>query len=343
MAISKKEVLAGLVERVHRMLDTGLIPPWQKPWTPEFGERSAPFNPVTGRNYAGLNRIDLALAGPLGGYADPRWMGYRQAAQKGWRVRPGERAAYIHLPVEIHKGEGRGEGGPGQEAAGDPDKNAGRAILVFKRVPVFNAAQIEGIPPLEKVPPERIKPKSRELDAIARQMGVTIEEIPRDRAAYVPARDRIELPPRAAFADQYGFDATKAHELAHATGHASRLKRDLGGSCGSRGYAAEEVTAEIGSFLMCQELGIPYLGGNPDLTEAQHAAYLASWAGVIKDDPKAVGQAIDHGVKAAGYLSRQLELARERERGRAPETERDRAREPVRAGAARAEEIEIGF
>ncbi len=332
MAISKKEVLAGLVERVERMLAAGQIPPWQKPWTPQFGTTSSvPFNPVTGRRYAGLNRLDLVLSGALAGYEDPRWMGYRQAAEQGWRVRAGEHAGYIHLPVEIRKGGEQTEAAPQQEAAGSADEPKARAILLFKRVPVFNATQIEGIPPLARVAPEKLLPKSQEINTIARQMGVSIADVAHDQAAYFPERDRIELPPRAAFADQYGYDGTQAHELSHATGHPSRLGRDLSGAFGSSIYAAEEVTAEVGSFLLCQELGIPYPGGNPDLTETQHAAYLASWATVLRNDPKAVGEAIDRGVKAAGFLSRQLERSREREVAREQGPGRTAARRAARA------------
>ncbi len=322
MAISKQAVLAGLVERLQRMLDSGEIPPWQKPWTPQFGPHSAPFNPVTGKRYAGLNRIDLALSGALAGYTDPRWMGYRQAAEQGWQVRAGERAAPIHLPVERSRNRHREDGEPDRVREADSGRDAQQVYLVFKRVPVFNAAQIDGIPPLTPVPRERVPARSEELETIGRQMGVQITEAPRDRAAYFPDRDCIELPPRAAFADQYGYDGTKAHELAHATGHGSRLKRELGGAFGSLPYASEEITAEVGSFLICQELGIPHPGGNPDLSTEQHAAYLASWASVLRDDPKAVGAALDRGVKAAEYLARQRERTRECEPVRSPVPER---------------------
>ncbi|MHB8549472.1 MAG: ArdC family protein [Acidiferrobacterales bacterium] len=311
MAISKKELLAGLVERVHRILDTGDVPPWQKPWNPDFGDQSAPFNPVTKRAYAGLNRLDLALSSALAGYADPRWMGYRQAAVHGWRVRAGERAAYVHLPVEIHRAPDPERARTRSDVDTAPDSKSPRTILVFKRVPVFNAAQIDGLPPLARVPPEPSQSRCAELDSIARHMGVAIQECPRDRAVYIPVRDHIELPPRSAFPDLYGYDSTKAHELAHATGHPQRLNRDLRGAFGSARYAAEEVTAEIGSFLMCQELAIPYQGGNPDLSADQHAAYLASWATVLTQDPKALGQAIDQGARAATYLTRQLAQSRE--------------------------------
>jgi antirestriction protein ArdC len=42
--------------------------------------------------------------------------------------------------------------------------------------------------------------------------------------------------------------------LTHATGHASRLGRDLSGTFGSKNYAREELVAEIGSAFLCAAL-----------------------------------------------------------------------------------------
>jgi antirestriction protein ArdC len=73
-------------------------------------------------------------------------------------------------------------------------------------------------------------------------------------AFYVPARDTITLPPRAAFpigADYYG---TLFHELTHSTGHPSRLNR-LGvaevAPFGSPVYSREELVAELGAAFLC--------------------------------------------------------------------------------------------
>lgn len=308
MAVTKKDILEGFVSRLQQILENGRIPPWQKPWTPQFGpDGSRPHNPVTGHAYQGLNSLDLELNAALGGYEDPRWMGFKQAALQGWHVRKGEKAAHIYLPVEItpHKHE---RGPVDSESADDQQ----RKMLVFKRVPVFNAQQIDGIPPLAVTPEATLLPRSTEFEAIAHQMGVRITEAPSDLAYYRRGPDLITLPLRASFANQYGHDSTLAHELAHATGHALRLNRDLGGPFGSIRYAAEEVTAEIGAYLTCKELGIAYAGGNPDMTEEQHLAYTANWANNLKTDPKGLGQAIDNGIKASQYLSQQLELCQEK-------------------------------
>jgi antirestriction protein ArdC len=306
MAVSKKTILERFSARLQQMLDSGNIPPWQKPWTPQFGvEGSRPHNAVTGQAYSGFNRLDLSLSAALAGYDDPRWMGYRQATQQGWQVRKGEKASLIHLPVEIIRED--------KEARDDPKvEDRRRMILVFKRVPVFNAQQIEGVPALHPVCADDLQPKTRELEALASGLGVQVIEVHgSDKAYYSPAQDLVHLPSRASFHNQYGYDSTLAHELTHASGHASRLARDLSGAFGSSSYAVEEIAAEVGSYLLCQELGVPYAGDHPDMSEEQHAAYTADWAKVLGADPEKVAQAVDAGVKASLYLGHELDLALE--------------------------------
>jgi antirestriction protein ArdC len=55
----------------------------------------------------------------------------------------------------------------------------------------------------------------------------------------------------------------------HASGHASRLNRDLSGSFGSKKYAFEEIVAEITSAFVCASLGI--------VPTVRHADYVGSW------------------------------------------------------------------
>jgi antirestriction protein ArdC len=141
-------------------------------------------------------------------------------------------------------------------------------------------------------------------------MGVVIVHATQDRAYYRSDLDRIHLPMREQFPDQHGYDATKAHELAHATGQSSRLDRDsLKTYAQMESRAAEEVTAEIGAYLTSLHLGIPYMGDSPDMTEEQHAAYVASWGKNLTRDERRL--AVDNGLKAAVYLEKQLELARQ--------------------------------
>jgi antirestriction protein ArdC len=307
--LSKRSILEGLASSVREMVDKGERPPWQKPWTPSPVSAMPLHNPVTDRPYLGsLNTFTLFVESAIRGYEDPRWLGYRQARAEGWQVRKGESASHIYVPVQIKtKGE---DGEPVTERDPDTGEEKPRLFQAFKSVPVFNAEQIDGIPELA---PERTAeaslPRSQELDAIAEAMGVRIVTTA-DRAFYSSQVDRIGLPARSAFADQGGYDSTKAHELAHATGHASRLDRPLGNRFGTPAYAFEELVAEAAAYTLCRSLGLPYTGENPDMDREQSATYLAGWSSQLDGD--ALAKALDKAVTAAGYLQRALEQARER-------------------------------
>jgi antirestriction protein ArdC len=62
------------------------------------------------------------------------------------------------------------------------------------------------------------------------------------------------------------------------------------------GYDMEELVAEIGAAFLCADLGI-----TPE-TRDDHAAYIASWLKVLKDDKRAIFTAASHAQKAADYL-----------------------------------------
>ena len=188
------------------MLDTVRVSPWQKPWAPEFGEQSASFNPVTGRHYVGLNRLDLALAGGLSGYVDPRWMGLPAGGPTRLAGAIGRTRGLRHLPVEIHQEKGRGRDGLDRERS--PEQSETPQAAALKGRAGVQCRPDRRYAPIDPTPLSESSPKSPELDVIARQMGMAIA---------VRARER------AAFADQYGYDGTKARELAQASGHPNRL------------------------------------------------------------------------------------------------------------------------
>ena len=92
-----------------------------------------------------------------------------------------------------------------------------------------------------------------------------------DRAFYSPGADYIQLPHPNVFNTEDGFVATKAHELGHWSGHASRLAREFGKRFGDKAYSFEELVAEQVSARICYELGLP-----ADLHES-HASYVSHW------------------------------------------------------------------
>lgn len=294
MATSKNDILDSVVKRVDEALASGQKLPWQKPWEPQYGAMSMPHNPTTGKMYSLGNTMILSIAALDHDHDDPRWMTYKQAKEAGWNVRKGEHAAaHIYAPITRLMAD---------EKTGIEEHK----LVGYRGVALFNAAQIDGIPPMAIVPESERLPKTIELDAIAQQMGVGIQHSG-GMAFYRSSDDRIQLPPREAFIDQHGYDVTKAHELTHATGHPSRLNRDKQYQT-VKGRAAEEMTAEIGAYLMSQRLGVPFLGSSPDQTDEQHAAYLTGWARDLTPEERRAS--IDNGIKAANYMEKQLELAR---------------------------------
>lgn len=89
------------------------------------------------------------------------------------------------------------------------------------------------------------------------------------------------------------------HENGHASGAKHRLDRDLSGRFGSAAYAAEECCVEILSGLVLADLGIAH-HPRPD-----HAAYIASWLDVLKNDPRAIFTAASKAQQAADWMHAQ--------------------------------------
>ena len=117
------------------------------------------------------------------------------------------------------------------------------------------------------------------------------------RAYYAEGPDYVQMPPFETFKDAEGYAATLAHECVHWTKHSSRLARDMGRvKWGDEGYAREELVAELGSAFLCADLGI-----TPEVRD-DHAAYIASWLSVLKQDKRFIFSAASHAQRAADYL-----------------------------------------
>ncbi|RWB20501.1 MAG: antirestriction protein ArdC, partial [Mesorhizobium sp.] len=78
-----------------------------------------------------------------------------------------------------------------------------------------------------------------------------------DKAFYSPSSDHIQLPRPEFFKDMASFVAVRAHETLHWTAAPPRLNRDLSRYHKDRtDRAREELLVEIGSALICADLGI---------------------------------------------------------------------------------------
>ena len=108
----------------------------------------------------------------------------------------------------------------------------------------FDVAQCEGLPEnlaAAVAPPEPGLNQPR-VEALIEATGIDFR-IGSNRAFYVPAADYVQVPPPQAYFEPINWHRTALHELGHASGHPSRLNRDLSGSFGSKKYAFEELMA----------------------------------------------------------------------------------------------------
>ncbi len=267
--------------KIMELLETGTIP-WKKPWASSEGAK----NLVSKKSYRGINQFLLSCSP----YASPYWVTYRQAADRGGQVRKGEKST----PVIFWKWLN-------QKAVPEDDDNltAGRVPLL-RYYNVFNLDQIDGINPPEKEQPVNPFSPIEQAELVIKNMPDRPKILHGgERAFYSPRLDFIQLPPREAFTSPEEFYSTAFHELAHSSGHASRLCRRgiLEPSYfGSHDYSQEELVAEFGASMLCGYAGIE------QQTLDNSAAYIQGWLKVLKGDKKLAIVAAGQAQRAADFI-----------------------------------------
>ncbi|MDA8093948.1 MAG: zincin-like metallopeptidase domain-containing protein [Betaproteobacteria bacterium] len=332
----QRDLRQEITDRFVAALDQGRIP-WDKPW--RTLDHGMPRNMESGREYGGGNRLMLMLAQMERGHSDPRFGTVKQINALGGRVNKGEKGIPIELwkdqpfwerrdvEITVHNipvkvvGEGNGrvlcEPPPGEKSIRPVKLNEvtvrhkGRELdwgtahsqldsVVGRVYTVFNVEQCAGLkidplPTLDsKIPPHD---RAEQIMQAMRADGLKFAEHPR-HAFYSPKRDEVSLPPRESFTSPEGYYGTALHEIGHATGAQQRLNREgiTGGHrFGSEGYAKEELRAELFSTFMAAQTGIPH-------DEAQHKAYVQSWAKVLKEDKNEIFRAAAEAGKAVDYV-----------------------------------------
>ena len=285
-AVADKQTFAERVaEALIEQLAAGTAP-WQRPWS-ATAARLLPYNPTTGKDYRGGNALWLMATASHHSFVDNRWMTYRQADAAGGQVRKGEKGT----PIQYWQWDTQDQNEKG-EKIGEPARLA--RPRVFTAV-VFNASQIDGLPPEAEraMIPEWQRHKTAEDLIIG--SGAVIEHRAINTAYYNPGKDMIVVPERVQFDSPDRYYATVLHELGHWTGHEDRLNRDLKHPFGSEGYAREELRAEIASMLIGDRLGI---GHDP----GQHVAYVGSWIKALQADPREIFRAATAAEGIADYM-----------------------------------------
>lgn len=284
----KPDTYAEVTARVLDALDAGVVP-WRKPWR-EGGEHR---NLQSGRPYRGANVWLTEIAAMSRGFDKPFWTTYKAARKAGGHVRKGERGTRVVFWKFLRCKPRDGE---------TPTNDDGTVTVPMLRgYTVFNVDQCDGleVPAREDVEDAPVDPMPVCDRIIAGMPAAPPISHGGDRAFYVPADDRVQLPERDRFTDAPAYYATAFHELAHATGHVSRLDRSgimETARFGSDDYSREELIAEMTAAYVAQDAGI----GTDTLPRS--ASYIDNWRSVLSDDPRAVVVAAGRAQKAADWI-----------------------------------------
>jgi antirestriction protein ArdC len=277
-----------ITDKIIAELEAGRVP-WVQPWGTAAAKASLsiPKNAATSRQYSGVNILILWGAVIELGFTGQSWLTFRQALSLGGHVRKGERGTtVVYADRFVPSDEKRRAAESGEEA---------QAIPFLKRFTVFNTDQCDDLPPeiattAPPPPPGMIEPR---IENLIKATGIDFR-IGGSRAFYVPAEDYVQVPPPQAYFEPINWHRTALHELGHATGHRSRLNRDLSGSYGTRKYAFEELVAELSAAFGCASLGI--------VPTIRHADYIGSWLEVLREDNRAIVRAASQASKATDFL-----------------------------------------
>lgn len=274
-----------VTERIVKMLESGTIP-WKKSWSEGAGLGDHQ-NLISQHQYRGIN----AMVTSAQGYAEPYWLTFKQAADHGGTIRKGEKGTPI-----VYWQFGTKENSDGEE----------KRFALARYSTVFNIAQVDGMDSVKALIEKKRKQKRIDFSPIAEcekivasYKGKPAIQHLEQRAYYRPAFDVVNMPVKDSFTSVEEYYAVLFHELAHSTGHQSRLGREgitEKNYFGSHKYSKEELVAEMGAAFLCAKAGINAA------TEENSAAYIQSWLKVLKNDSKLLMQAASAAQKAADLI-----------------------------------------
>jgi antirestriction protein ArdC len=287
-APDKSDIYTRITNRILADLEQG-VRPWFKPWSTEHaaGRITRPLR-HNGTPYRGINVLMLWGEAMARGYSAPIWLTFKQAQEVGGHVRKGEHGSMVVYADRFTRTD--------TTEAGDEVE---REIPFLKAYTVFNVEQVDGLPPHYHAPAAPALDPAVRIDHAEQFFTATGADIRHggNRAYYAIHADNVQMPPFVAFKDAESYYATLAHETTHWTRHPSRLFREFGRKrWGDEGYAAEELVAELGSAFLSADLGIA-----PEPRD-DHAAYIASWLAVLKNDKRAIVSAAAHAQRAVDFL-----------------------------------------
>ncbi len=261
--------------------------PWQKCWDNPPGADLPPFNPRSRERFRGLNAIQLRSAAEQKGYNDPRWMSYRAAECMSGQVHAGEKGTTVEYLAY----------------STPPDPNVKLSKLSgldvsHKTYTVFNAEQINVLPPLENHLPR--KPQEWETceraERLLRNSGAQIETHNKCFSIYENKRDTIVMPNVESFRSPRHYYSQAVQELSSWTGNKQRLDRQ----CYHERHvcleenARETMRVHIACMTVNSEVRLPY--------STMGTSFHKAWRQAITRNPDELRSAASDADRISKYL-----------------------------------------
>jgi antirestriction protein ArdC len=288
-ATERKDLYQETTDAIVASIEAGTVP-WRKPWK---GSIAAAFctdgrarNAISLKPYRGSNIFQLEVSAALQGFTDPRWLTFKQARDAGGAVKKGEKGTTVVFWKFFRNV--------------DPDTEKVTSVPMLRHYVVFNVEQCADTLKLPSVElPSAEVPTNERCEAVIRDMPKRPAMNRFGSAAYYrPSTDEVTMPAQASFHDPEEWYNTAFHELAHSTGHESRLNRSgitEGVRFGDAVYSFEELVAELAAAMVARATGI-------DPKVDQSAAYIEGWSTRLKSDPKMFLRAAGQAQKAADAI-----------------------------------------
>ena len=284
---------------------------------PSLFSARPPQNFVSGKPYAGINRLILSLADRDN---EPRWLTKAQAANLGYSPVEGAKSQELVF-WQYDKQEPVLEA-DGQQRLGRDGQPLTQTVKLERpfmcRYEVYQARDLvdaEGNAlPLFQVPPQEGGALDRATDILANS-GVVIKTInPGGIAAYDPRSDTLNLPPRELTPDN-DYMAQAMKSLAEREIHRGKAGqgREVRKDSGER-QVVESLEGAIASMMVAQDLGLRY-SPRPDAFTA------LTWQKHLEKNPDLLFQAAARAEKARARVTA-LEYGPEKARKSGVETSR---------------------
>jgi len=324
--------LQKFAEMMYNIITKAKSKNWKQGWLGVKGTILGLPQNITGRTYSGGNSFFLMADTSEKGYNTPVYMTFKQAKDRNLHVNAGEKSVPIFkwgLSIKDEKGKTVSEEDYNAMSKEERDKFSVRpypkVYHVFNidqtNLSEVNKKKYDAIVARFKAPDEEVKDSkgmyiNDALDRMFKEKAWHCDiryNKPSSRAFYVPSQDFIVLPMKEQFnigktaeevyRDGMEYYSTALHEMAHSTGHESRLNRQFGAKR-TEGYAHEELIAEMTAALVGSTMGF-----DKKILE-NNANYLKGWLENLKRNPESITTIMSDVGKASDMIIEKIDEQR---------------------------------